>query len=525
MYIIKFMLVILPSAGIGSRLDYFTKNFNKAMVQIGDEPTITKIINFYPNKYKFIIILGYKDKHIKEYIKLVHPNRNITFRNVYPYDGNKSSLSLTLKQALKDIKEPFYFHANDTIILDRKILNFKKKNTIFVHNGKSDCLKYATVDIEKNQIFPKQSKLVPNRKNYIGVCYVKDYKKFKQILREDKSKNGELSFFFHLNTNEYETKIINKWFDIGSKETKEIAEKYFSKKNILVKNDQGIFFFKDKVIKFFTNPDIVKKREKRSKILKSFVPKIIKSSKYFYIYKYINGKTLSTISNKEIFFKKLLNNLYDNFWKKKKLTDKQYKNFSNNCFNFYYEKTISRINYLFERNSFNDQKHFINGKKIPKINTMFSQINWDKMKSGYPVNFHGDLHFENIIKSGKSFKLLDWREDFDGIIDYGDLYYDLAKINHGFIIDHKLISSNSFKINQYDSNKVSLSYKQTASNRRCKKIFHNFLRKKNISVGKVELLTALIYLNISPLHHYPYSLFLYYLGKFELNRVLNKYFK
>ena len=42
------MLVILPTAGIGSRLDYYTRNFNKAMVQIGDEPTISKIINFYP---------------------------------------------------------------------------------------------------------------------------------------------------------------------------------------------------------------------------------------------------------------------------------------------------------------------------------------------------------------------------------------------------------------------------------------------------------------------------------------------
>ena len=42
---------------------------------------------------------------------------------------------------------------------------------------------------------------------------------------------------------------------------------------------------------------------------------------------------------------------------------------------------------------------------------------------------------------------------------------------------------------------------------------------------KVELLTALIYLNIAPLHHYPYSIFLYYLGKLELNRVIKKFIR
>ena len=519
------MLVVLPTAGIGSRLDYFSKNFNKAMVQIGDEPSISKIINFYPKYCKFIIILGYKQDHIKEYVKLVHSNRNIKFRSVFPFDGKNSSLTLTLKQAINDIKEPFYFHANDTIILDKKIFKPKKKNIVFAHSGKSDCFKYATVDIKKNKIYPKQSKLVTNRKNYIGVSYIKDFKKFKEILKEDKSSNGELSFFYKLNKDQFEIIIVDKWFDIGSKETKEIAEKFFSNKNILPKNDQGIFFHKNKVIKFFTNPKTIKNRIKRSKILKPFVPEILRHSKFFYEYKYVKGKTLSTFDKKEIFFKNFLNKLYEKFWKKIKLSNKQYNNFTNNCFNFYYEKTVSRINYLFERNSFNDQKHIINGKLIPKIDTMISKIDWDMIKSGVPVNFHGDIHFENIIKNGNSFKLIDWREDFAGITKYGDLYYDLAKINHGFIIDHKLISSNNFKISQLNNGKINIDYKQSLTNKKCKKIFLEFLKDKNISITKVEFLTALIYLNIAPLHHYPYSLFLYYLGKLELFRTIKKYTK
>ena len=64
--------------------------------------------------------------------------------------------------------------------------------------------------------------------------------------------------------------------------------------------------------------------------------------------------------------------------------------------------------------------------------------------------FHGDLHFENILIStsdDKPFTLLDWRQDYGGILEYGDIYYDFAKLNHGFIICHELINNNLFKVN------------------------------------------------------------------------------
>ena len=44
------------------------------------------------------------------------------------------------------------------------------------------------------------------------------------------------------------------------------------KKSILPKFDQGIFFRNSKVYKFFTNPEVVKKRYERSIIFKNFVP-------------------------------------------------------------------------------------------------------------------------------------------------------------------------------------------------------------------------------------------------------------
>ena len=50
--------------------------------------------------------------------------------------------------------------------------------------------------------------------------------------------------------------------------------------------------------------------------------------------------------------------------------------------------------------------------------------------------------------------------------------------------------------------------------------YESFLQREGYDLGKLKILTPLIFLNISPLHHYPYNEFLYYLGKYTLFREL-----
>ena len=114
---------------------------------------------------------------------------------------------------------------------------------------------------------------------------------------------------------------------------------------------------------------------------------------------------------------------------------------------------------------------------------------------------------------------MDWREDYSGILNFGDIYYDLAKINHGLIIDHNMVKNFEFKVKLTEKN-ISLYFKQSKENKACQKFFYKFLRKNNFSKKKVEIITSLIFLNIAALHHYPYSIFLYYLGKHNLAKAL-----
>jgi dTDP-glucose pyrophosphorylase len=516
------MLIVIPSAGIGSRLELQTRYFNKTMIQIGDLPVISRIIDSYPDNAKFILILGYKKEHIRDYINLVYPNKNITLLNTFPFEGPGSSLTHTLKSAIHKINEPFFFHTNDSIFLDKNFYKDVKTDTMYLSKGASDTLKYATVEFLKKKKIIHFKLDYTNKKfyNYTGVSFVKNFQLFKNILLNKESSNGELDYFKRIKKIDF--KFINNWFDIGSKETKEKADNYFLQKNILPKDNQGIFFKKKLVYKFFTDKKLVKKRVIRARVLKNFVPKIENYNSFFYTYKYKKGLILSNIKNKKKIFIKLLDWLQNIFWIKKKLDKKKYLAFLKRCHEFYYEKTYSRINLFYEKNNLSDNNDIINNLNTPKISYLINLINWKEISAGVPVNFHGDLHFENIIYQNNNFCLLDWREDFAGLIYYGDIYYDLAKINHCFIIDHGLIRKKKYSIKFADTQKVKFNYTQTNQNIICKEIFYKFLKKNNYSIKKVEILTALIYLNIAALHDYPYSIFLYYLGKFKLTKALNR---
>ena len=58
------------------------------------------------------------------------------------------------------------------------------------------------------------------------------------------------------------------------------------------------------------------------------------------------------------------------------------------------------------------------------------------------------FHPENILIDNKNeIKLLDWRQGYgDGMYEFGDVYYDLAKFMHGLIVDHKRVHSNDYAI-------------------------------------------------------------------------------
>jgi thiamine kinase-like enzyme len=312
------------------------------------------------------------------------------------------------------------------------------------------------------------------------------------------------------------------WFDTGCIEGIEDAQKYFNAReyNILPKKDEAIWFIEDKVIKYSNDKDFIFERIERNKRLDGLIPKIIDHRENMYVYKYINGTTLSKCINLPI-FKRLLTEL-NTFWNPYTLSEVDSKDFKLKCLDFYKTKTLKRIDNYFIKSNYEDQEEVINGVLVPTTAELLEQIDWNNIADGNAVSFHGDLHFENIVLTEvDKFLLVDWRQNFAGLLEYGDVYYDLAKLLHGIIVSHDMITNDLYSIKD-EENTVTLNIHRNQVHVEIEQYFYKFLEENQYDIKKVKILTALIYLNIASLHHYPYSKFLYFFGKYMLNNILNE---
>ena len=55
---------------------------------------------------------------------------------------------------------------------------------------------------------------------------------------------------------------------------------------------------------------------------------------------------------------------------------------------------------------------------------------------------------------------------------------------------------------------------------RCREIFHKFIIENGYDLKKVEILSSIIWINMSPLHEYPFNKFLFNFGKYNLYKYL-----
>ncbi|MEK7148270.1 MAG: hypothetical protein AAB758_03145 [Patescibacteria group bacterium] len=291
---------------------------------------------------------------------------------------------------------------------------------------------------------------------------------------------------------------------------------------VLPKPGESIHFKGNKVIKYFDDETIVRDRIERAKILKGIVPEIIPVSKNSYTYKFIPGNLLSEEVDVEK-FKKFLKFCQKNLWSKKpKLDSHKKKDFLARTKKFYFDKTNRRLEKFYKDTGIKDKPIIINGKKVPTLKSMLKKINWEELSHGIPALFHGDLQPENILVTKNGFKLIDWRHDFEGLKEYGDLYYDLAKLYHALIVSNEVIRNKQYSI-EVSKTEVSLNYLIKSNLLEFKDILDDFIVKNGYDLKKVKILTALIYLNIAPLYDGPYNEFLYYLGQEKLHDALYEF--
>jgi NDP-sugar pyrophosphorylase family protein len=513
------MIACILTAGRGTRMGELGKNLNKALHPINGKAVISHIIEKFPPNTTFVIALGHLGQQVRNYLEIAHPELFFKFVNVMNYEGPGSGPGLSLLECKEYLEEPFYFVSCDT--LWKEDIDWQgNENWVGVSPvPPEDTYKYCNFSIVDDLVIDLKDKISSEcsaNQAFIGLCHIKDYSIFWEGLRSGNLISGEHQVSDGISSLLAEKKIYAKqidWTDVGDIEKyKKVVSMYenydFSKQN------EALYFINNRVIKFFVDENITRDRVKKAHLNPIVFPRVIEHKEQFYAYMYQNGETMYKVGNIEN-FSKLLVWLEKNLWKKISVSNEE---MQAACQSFYREKTNQRIGMYEKKYKDLNNLNFINGENIPTAAELLSEIPWERLCDGASFFMHGDLQFDNILFDSESndFILLDWRQDFAGQIEYGDIYYDFAKLYGGLLVNYDLIKLNLLSYVE-NADHITIDFACRYQSTRFIGALEEYIIERGYDLAKVSLIVGLIFLNMAPLHHYPFDKLLHALGRKVLN--------
>ena len=518
------MKICILTAGKGTRMQPIQKNLNKALLPINGKPIISHIIEFFSLEAEFVIGLGHLGKQVKDFLSTTYPDRIFHFVNIDNFDEPGSGPGYSLLCCKKILQEPFYYLPCD-MLFDINLNTTPSGNWIGTKTVDiQDSEKYCNLLVKDGKVvqIKDKEKCSDDYVAFTGLLHIQDYEQFWDSLENDTTLvNGERQISNGIQVflnNKRLSAVDMKWTDLGDIQNYHNAKKDEYDYNF-EKSDEFTFFVNKKVIKFFEDKQSVENRVKRSKIKQDVFPIVHHDNEQFFSYQFFDGETFYSCLTPEL-FKNLLTWLKKNLWDKKEVDKKIMKKM---CQKFYYEKTISRIKSFQNSNPNYNYPKKINGKEVDSLPNLIEKINWELLYNGIPSFIHGDLNFGNIIYNKKldKFLLIDWRQDFAEQIEFGDLYYDVAKLYGGILLNYDFIKKGLFKATQ-DGDELSMDFEKIPNYTTYVEILEEFIKSNDMDKKTVLFLVGLIYINMAPLHHQPFNFLLIGLGTKILNDLIHK---
>ena len=524
----KYKVCIL-TAGIGTRVGHYSNFINKGILPVNNKAVISYIIEKFPIETEMVIAVGHKKETVADYLALAYPDRIFTFVEIDKFMGPGSGPGYSLLACKEYLQSPFIFCTSDTIVLEDIPAPTENWMGIApVHETEP----YCTVKMKNNLVVQLDTKIkTDNKFAFIGLAGIHDFKEFFSTLEQTKElTESELQMTdgFKGLLEKRLVPIGFTWFDTGTQANYLDTNTHFSggkEKFDFSKTDEFLYFVNGRVIKFFADKSITEKRYHRATNgLKGLSPSIEGHRGNFYSYLMQPGQTIYSALNGKVVVD-FLAWAKANLWKETKLTEGEIEAFEEACRDFYFEKTQKRLKLFYDKINLEKDPLYINGIATASAEDLISRIDWSHITKGTASNFHGDLQFDNVLVttdpgSGENkFLLLDWRQDFSNSKDHGDLYYDLAKLYGGMILSYPLIKDNMFSAS-ISGDQANYHFFVKNDLLEARDHYEQFLIENDFDLKKIKILTALIFLNMSPLHNGPFDILLHSLGRSMLQKVL-----
>jgi CTP:phosphocholine cytidylyltransferase-like protein/thiamine kinase-like enzyme len=496
--------VIIPTAGTGSRMGNFTKNLNKGLLPYKDKPIIGNIIEQFPQDTKFIIPVGYLAEQVEDFCRVAYSDRDITFVKIDDWISERSGTAYTLKQCRNYITGPFWYVPCDTYFNETVTDKVRKSDCYFTKTVPEKDTHLYTMFDKNNSFYIHDIKFKQTTPGdwvaFTGLMYIHNWAEFFTDLEHLKSNE-----FIYVIKKGSDTASLETWLDFGSPESYQTALSK-SQKFDFTKKDEVTYICNNRVVKWWLDSSVAKKKYDKTLDNPGVFPANCTHSGNYMAYDFFPGKTLYEFNN-PIAFGELLTWLHNEVWRHKDI------NINEEALEFYKTKTLLRINKFLEKYPNLAPVNYVDGVAVRDYRYYLDNIDWNYLSTqNLPGFLHGDLQFDNVvINDAGEFKIIDWRHEFAGLVTAGDIYYDLAKMAGGLIINYANIKNHNFNI-EIDNNAVTLSIPNVDNITVYQQKLKKYILDNNLDYRKVCQLVPIIFWNMSPLHTAPFDIFLWYLG-------------
>jgi dTDP-glucose pyrophosphorylase len=524
--------VVIPAAGLGTRMLPTSARIPKAMIPLSEKPIISWILDELIEQgfTSFTVIYGHLGHFLTDYVERYYSGREgleISFVEQTELDGVASAIS---------IAEPFVKTPGMLVVLGDTVfqqeLDLPDDRSFVMYSPVTDSWRWCLVETDDEDkvvgYVDKPDQPVDTDKALVGLYYMHDAKRFFDGVRHIKANDKRIKNEFQISSalEYYEEEhpvyghLVEKWFDCGSKDTYQqskksmlVAPREFNSlqidENTITKRSQHKEKFLDEINWFVSIP----------KKLRSYIPTVVDYNldpeDPFLTLEYVPTPTLS-----ELF---LYENLHVEMWRKifQNLTDSYMEHFQTvhawesddwqgDYRKHYLEKTFSRIDAVKSITEFCELFSYttvqINGVEHTPYRELFKKVA-DVMfpriaREEDLCLIHGDMCFSNVLYDvdSQSFKLVDPRGSFGSMKLGGDFKYDMAKLYHSAVGLYDFITHDLFRVEHHD-NEFDLTVYASDDHRKIGKILQETLVERHkLDLDEIEFIVSILFYSMLPLH-------------------------
>lgn len=512
--------VCILAAGFGTRVTAFNGQLHKALLPLGNMAMLSRIMRAFPDGTRFVIALGHRADQIRDYLAMAHPEADVTFVTVDNVDGPGSGPGTSLGCCRPALPGPFVFTSCDTLI-DGDIPQ-PDRNWIGVQRAENPerwCTVECDADGRAVRLHDKSPDGTPLA--FVGIAGVHDADRFWASLGAIGAK-GEVQV-----TPGLEALISTglapmemAWIDTGTDSDYHRAMARYEKNYTFEgKTTDVTYRLGDRVVKLFFDPAAANRRYVRGCTnAGAFVP-VLGIQGHCCAYRFVPDSHLLSKGLDGPGCRCALDWLQERFWAPAPIDAAV---FEEACRCFYIDKTLGRLNSFLHLHGLDREAGplVLNGRSCPTVRAMMAAAEGLMRNGGLPSTFHGDLHADNMLVTDEGYCLIDWRDDFAGLTDMGDRYYDLAKFFHTLDLSVEVMDAGDYRVETLADGALRIGHRLGGALEEAQAAFWSFAAANGYDRTRIELLNGLIFINMAPLYDRPLGRYLYLLGRLRMAEAL-----